>query len=381
MPLSSVSRLLQQTPVFVAGAYAIIASLWIFFSDRALAALVSDPGRLTQLQTYKGWFFVAATTALLAWLIQWRQRALNELNATLEHRVKARTEALSQANQALAGTLEDLRQTQDELVRSEKLAALGALVAGVAHELNTPIGNSLMVASSFAEDSDKLLTEFSGGSLRKSALEKYVNEAQEASELLVRNLGKAADLVNSFKQVAVDRTSSRRREFKLAEVVNEILVTLRPGFKRLPIKVEAAVAESISLDSYPGPLGQVLSNLIENAIIHGFEGGQAGGRVEISASELPGDEIELIISDNGKGIPVGDQGRVFDPFFTTRFGHGGSGLGLHIVHHLVTQVLGGSIKVRSGGDTFAEVGTEVIVRLPKCPAEPTAPLAPAVRPA
>lgn len=364
MSLAAALKVLKQTPVFVPGAYAVLASLWIFFSDRVLASLVDDAARLTELQTYKGWFFVATTTALLALLIYWRQRALNELNVSLEQRVLQRTAALQAANQELARAMDELKRTQSELVRSEKLAALGALVAGVAHELNTPIGNSLMVASSFSEDTNNLAAEFAGGGLRKRAFEDYVKHAQQATELLVRNLGRAGELVGSFKQVAVDRTSSRRREFQLAEVVNEILTSMRPGFKRLPITVTADVSPAIRLDSYPGPLGQVLGNLLDNAIIHGLAGGREGGRVEIFAKQLAGGEIELKVSDNGDGIPAADQGRVFDPFFTTRFGQGGSGLGLHIVHHLVTQVLGGRIAVRSGADTAAGVGAEFIVVFP-----------------
>jgi signal transduction histidine kinase len=364
MSLAATLKVLKQTPVFVPGAYAVLASLWIFFSDRVLASLVDDPARLTELQTYKGWFFVATTTALLALLIHWRQRALNELNVSLEQRVLQRTAALQAANQELARAMDELKRTQSELVRSEKLAALGALVAGVAHELNTPIGNSLMVASSFSEDTGKLAAEFAGGGLRKSAFEDYVKQAQQASELLVRNLSRAGELVSSFKQVAVDRTSSRRREFQLAEVVNEILTSMRPGFKRLPIIVSADVSPAIALDSYPGPLGQVLGNLVDNAIIHGLAGGREGGRVEIAARQLAGGEIELKVSDNGDGIPVADRERVFDPFFTTRFGQGGSGLGLHIVHHLVTQVLGGRIVVKCGADTAAGVGAEFIVVFP-----------------
>lgn len=364
MSLVAVLKVLKQTPVFVPGAYAVLASLWIFFSDRVLALLVDDPARLTELQTYKGWFFVATTSALLALLIHWRQRALNELNVSLEQRVLQRTAALQAANQELARAMGELKRAQGELVRSEKLAALGALVAGVAHELNTPIGNSLMVATSFSEDTAKLAAEFAAGGLRKSAFEDYVRQAQQATELLVRNLGRAGELVSSFKQVAVDRTSSRRREFRLEEVVNEILTSMRPGFKRLPITVSAEVSPAITLDSYPGPLGQVLGNLVDNAITHGLAGGREGGRVEIAAQQLPGGEIELKVSDNGDGIPVADQGRVFDPFFTTRFGRGGSGLGLHIVHHLVTEVLGGRIAVRSGADTAAGVGAEFIVVFP-----------------
>ena len=365
MFLASALKVLKQAPVLVPGTYAVLASLWIFFSDRVLAVLVDDPLRLTELQTYKGWFFVGTTTVLLAILIYWRQRALNELNASLEQRVQQRTAALQASNAELARAMDELKLAQDELVRAEKLAALGALVAGVAHELNTPIGNCLMVATTLADDTRHLASDFAAGGLRKSAFDSYVKDANQATELIVRNLAKASELVTSFKQVAVDRTSSRRREFRLAEVVNEILTTLRPGFKRLPITVQTDIAATISLDSYPGPLGQVLSNLIDNAIIHGLGGGRDGGRIDISAREAADGEIELRVADNGTGIPASDRSRVFDPFFTTRFGQGGSGLGLHIVHHLVTEVLGGRIDLKSGAETKNGVGAEFVVRLPR----------------
>ena len=361
--------LFKKTPVFVPATYAFVAALWIFFSDRVLASLVHSPELLTELQTVKGWFFVAVTTVLLALLIYWRQRALNELNASLEQRVLDRTADLATANENLQQLLTDLKHAQSELVRAEKLAALGALVAGIAHELNTPIGNSLMVASTFSEETAKLGEAFAAGGLRKSVLETYVAEAQQACELIMRNLGKASELVSSFKQVAVDRTSSKRREFALAEVVNEILSTLRPGFKRLPILVQTMVPEDIRLDSYPGPLGQVLSNLIDNAIIHGLDGGRAGGWVEISGRQTSAEQIELVVRDNGNGIAAENMGHVFDPFFTTRFGLGGSGLGLHIVHHLVTQVLGGRVSVLTGEATTAGVGAEFVVLLPVRPNE------------
>ena len=369
MSLRSVFKVFKQTPVFVPAAYAALASFWIFFSDRLLGSLVADPERLTRLQTYKGWFFVATTTALLALLIHWRQRALNELNQTLEQRVAQRTVALQVTNDELARALDELKRAQGELIRSEKLAALGAVVAGVAHELNTPIGNSLMVASTIAEETAHLGREFSAGGLKKSVLENYLREAQPAAELIVRNLARASELVTSFKQVAVDRTSSRRRDFQLVEVVNEILTTLQPGYKRLPVTVQTDVPADIHLDSYPGPLGQVLGNLLDNAVIHGFDGGNRAGRIDISARASSDDVVELKVADNGCGIPADHLGRVFDPFFTTRFGQGGSGLGLHIVHHLVSHVLGGRIEVRSGADTTAGVGAEFVVRLPRRAAE------------
>jgi len=260
---------------------------------------------------------------------------------------------LKLANAELSAALDDLKKTQNELLRSEKLAALGSLVAGVAHELNTPIGNSLIAASTLQEQTDSVVQALSNG-IKRSTLENYLNDAGNAADLLMRNLRRAAELVSSFKQVAVDQTSSQRRPFGLHEVTSEIIVTLRPTIKKTPYLIGFEISENIQMDSFPGPLGQVVTNLINNAIIHGFDG-EPKGTVRISARKLNEDLVEMKLSDNGKGIPAANIDRIFDPFFTTRMGKGGSGLGLNIVHTIVTGVLGGDISVESevgSGTTF-----------------------------
>ncbi len=238
-----------------------------------------------------------------------------------------------------------LQQAQDELLRSEKLAALGSLVAGIAHELNTPIGNSLMVASTLGDHTKSIREGMSVG-LRRADFEHYLADMDEAGEQLVHNLRRASELINSFKQVAVDQTSSQRREFGLAEVISEILLTLRPVTKKTPYVIDVDVPENVQMDSYPGPLGQVISNLVQNAILHGFDGGPKG-KVLIQAHKLDDHQVELKVSDDGKGIPAAHMRRIFDPFFTTKLGQGGSGLGLNVVHTVVTGVLGGHISIES----------------------------------
>ncbi|MFA7292363.1 MAG: PAS domain S-box protein [Rhodocyclaceae bacterium] len=273
------------------------------------------------------------------------ERELSELNASLEQRVSERTEALRVANSELSQTIQTLQRTHDELVRAEKLAALGSLVAGIAHELNTPIGNCITVASTL----DEQLTHFVDGlnnGLRRSALDSFTASARLAADILLRNLRRASELVVSFKQVAVDQTSSQRRQFLLEEVVAEIVLTLQPSIRRTPYVVDYAIPPEIICDSYPGPLGQVISNLINNALLHGFDG-RAAGKVSIRARQLEGETFELSVSDDGVGIPEADQSRIYDPFFTTKLGKGGSGLGLNIVYNLVTRVLGGEIAVNS----------------------------------
>jgi PAS domain S-box-containing protein len=281
-----------------------------------------------------------------------------ELNANLEHHVAERTEELQKANKELAAALSTLNLAQEELVRSEKLAALGSLVAGIAHELNTPIGNSLMVASTLV-DRTRAFSESYANGLKRSTLESYIDDSAKAGDILVRNLYRAADLVTSFKQVAVDQTSSQRREFSLAEVTSEIILTLSPTLKKAAVNVRQDIPAAIRMDSYPGPLGQIVNNLVNNAVLHGLEG-RNNGTISIEARAVADGWIELTIKDNGIGIPPANLNRIFDPFFTTKLGAGGSGLGLNITHNLVTSLLGGRIHVQSE----VGVGTSFVISLP-----------------
>jgi PAS domain S-box-containing protein len=291
------------------------------------------------------------------------QENILDLNAQLEARVTLRTAELQSANQDLSHALETLKVAQDQLVQSEKLAALGALVAGVAHELNTPIGNGLTVASSL-EHRIRDFSELVHSGLRKSDVHAFTSDMQQASDILVRNLGRAAALVTSFKQVAVDQTSSQRRRFELSSVVGEILVTLNPSIRKTTCSVSTQIDSALWLDSYPGPLGQVLTNLINNAMVHGFMPGEEG-KIEVQAWAKDDKYVVIEVRDTGQGIQSGDLHRVFDPFFTTRLGQGGSGLGLHIVHNLVQSVLGGRIDVHSRAGAGATFSMTLPMRAPE----------------
>lgn len=266
------------------------------------------------------------------------ERNMLDLNATLELRVEERTQMLTDA-------VNQLTFAKTELVRAEKMAALGALVAGVAHELNTPIGNSLTVASTLQDQVSSFLSDMEHG-LTRSRLEAFVQTSKEGTDILMRSMRIAANLVSSFKQVAVDQSSENRRAFKLDATVDEILLTLRPSLRRTNHVLISNIAPGITLESYPGPLGQVLSNLINNALIHGFEDRECG-TIKVDATLYEEKHIKIVVNDDGVGIPGKNLVRVFDPFFTTKLGRGGSGLGLNIVYNLVENILGGSIVVES----------------------------------
>jgi len=266
----------------------------------------------------------------LAEAIREREQALREINLHLEEKVAERTTVLREAEVSLA--------------RSEKLAALGSLVAGIAHELNTPIGNGLMAASAFQEHTKQFEKTVREG-LRRSTLEQFIESSREASELIVRNLHRAGELISSFKQVSIDQSTSQRRNFELHELVYEIVTTLSPSIRKARCEVGIEPQEDIVMDSYPGPLGQVLINLISNAVVHGYH--EQPGKVSVRMRKLPAGRAELSVSDDGHGIPPAVLGRIFDPFFTTKLGQGGSGLGLSICHTIVNNLLGGDIQVDS----------------------------------
>jgi PAS domain S-box-containing protein len=278
------------------------------------------------------------------------EHELRALNQDLEARVEQGTAAQAATHDELSQNLSRLQATQAQLVRSEKMAALGGLVAGVAHELNTPLGNGVLALSAVDDATKRFRTAMQDG-LRRADLLPWVEGVEQGVDIAARNLRRAAALVQSFKQVAVDQTSAQRRRFELYEVVHEMVVSLRPSFARTPYQIEVDVpAQGLRLDSYPGALGQALGNLIQNAVRHGLDG-RAHGTVRITAghdAEAPeAGQVWLRVSDDGHGIEPALLDRIFDPFMTTRMGRGGTGLGLHISYNAVVQLLGGSLTVHS----------------------------------
>jgi signal transduction histidine kinase len=269
---------------------------------------------------------------------------------------KRRTEdELRTSKEEAESALLELNTAQQNLIDAERLAALGGLVAGVAHEVNNPIGISLTVASSLARRTEMFEAELrSEGALRRSQLEDFVKTSRDASQQLVANLHRAGELIQSFKQVAVDRSHAERRQFSLREATDQIIASLRPVLKRAPIELTVDVPEGLTIDGYPGSYGQILTNLFLNAVNHAFGDGRSG-TISISARARGHDDIEIIFADNGAGMTPDVQRQAFDPFFTTRRNEGGTGLGLHIVYNLVTQQLGGRMMLESRpgqGTTF-----------------------------
>jgi C4-dicarboxylate-specific signal transduction histidine kinase len=261
---------------------------------------------------------------------------------------KRKTEDELRASKERAeSALLELNATQQNLIDAERLAALGGLVAGVAHEVNNPIGISLTVASSLARRAEMFETELKAdGQLRRSQLEEFVRNSRDASQQLVANLHRAGELIQSFKQVAVDRSHAERRQFTLKEATDQIIASLTPVLKRAPIALQVDVPEGLVVDGYPGSYGQILTNLFLNATNHAFPDGRSG-TISISARPRGPDDVEIIFADDGVGMTPEVQRQAFDPFFTTRRDEGGTGLGLHIVYNLVTQQLDGRMMLES----------------------------------
>ena len=253
-----------------------------------------------------------------------------------------------------------LAEAQAQLVEHAKLASLGQLVAGVAHEVNTPLGVAVTANSHLSERTAQVRAKLAEQSLSRGALAAYLEDADKSGQVLATNLRRAADLVAHFKEVSVDRTSDGQRRFELGPYLDELLESLRPSWRHRPVQVHCAIEPGLWLDSFPGALGQVVSNLVQNALLHAFEPEQAG-RLTLSARALSPERLRLEVADNGRGIAAAHLGQVFAPFFTTKRGQGGTGLGLHISYNLVVQKLGGEIRVESEPGQ----GTRFVLLLPR----------------
>lgn len=250
---------------------------------------------------------------------------------------------LIKTNRNLIDSIENLNSTRDQLVQNEKMASLGELVAGVAHEINTPVGVSVTAASHLQDAVSLFTKKFETGKITKTEFSRFLNNANEGSEILLNNLHRAAKLIRSFKQIAVDQTSEDRRNFNIKETIDETLLSLQPNIKKTLIKTKLECPVDIEIDSFPGSYSQIISNLITNSLIHGYKENTEG---LISINVTTNKNCILIkYCDDGCGIPEENRNRAFDPFFTTRRGLGGSGLGLHLVYNIITQQLKGDILI------------------------------------
>jgi ligand-binding sensor domain-containing protein/signal transduction histidine kinase len=284
---------------------------------------------------------------------------LRSLNEQLEDRVSQRTLALSVSNTELSATLEALKSTQRQLVDSEKMASLGNLVAGVAHEINTPLGIGVTAASHLRQETERLARQLQQNTLSKSDLEQFSKTAVEASDLVLKNLDRASKLVRSFKQVAVDQGSEERRNIVLRNYVEEVLFALKPALKRTQHQIAVDIPDTLSMETFPGAISQILFNLVTNSLTHAYPE-RNDGQIRVNAALKGTDHITLIYSDDGIGMSKTTCARIFEPFFTTKRGQGGSGLGMHVVYNLVTQLLKGTIRCESSEGS----GTQIFIEIP-----------------
>jgi len=274
------------------------------------------------------------------------------MNENLEQRVHNRTEELEKS-------IAKVKQTQNKLIETEKLASLGGLVAGVAHEVNTPIGVCLTAASFLSEKTNHLIALYESDNLSEEEFEQCLKNFKESSEIIVENIKKADQLIYSFKQIAVDQTSEQKRTIELKIYIEQVLHSLHPKWKRTKHVVELTCDDGIKIETYPGDLSQIISNLILNSLFHGFDGIEKGEiKIDIKSRQ---NSILILYTDNGKGMDNTQQEKIFEPFYTTKRGQGGSGLGMYIVYNIVSNRLQGSIEVSSAPGK----GVQVAIKLPK----------------
>jgi PAS domain S-box-containing protein len=268
---------------------------------------------------------------------------INQLNDQLEEKVNTRTAALTRSNKQITKTLDQLKRTQQTLVESEKMASLGGLVAGVAHEINTPIGISVTAASFLQDEINILKSKLNENTLTRSFLDQLIERITESGSLLNNNLNRAAGLISSFKQVAVDQSSEACYAFKLSDNLNQVVTSLKHKLKQASCQIHISCPKDLKIYSFPGSFAQIYSNLILNSLIHGFEDWEGKSEIYIDISQKE-DKLYIDYRDTGKGIPETIARRIFEPFVTSKRGTGGSGLGTHIVYNIVNQLFKGDIQ-------------------------------------
>ncbi len=284
-----------------------------------------------------------------------------ELNAELEARVLQRTKQLQQANQELELTLETLKQAQKQLVESEKMASLAGLVAGIAHELNTPVGTCITAASLLQEQLEELQQAFSSGNLSRTRMTEFIDSSDSASAVIADNLERTAGLVRTFKSLALEPDQQRPERYLLADMINDSLNSLSHSIDMAAISVSVRCDRNIALLGFPGDIFHIISQLINNAAVHAWDPDQRGNfRIAVEQDDK---KLRLEVSDDGRGMTEQQRTSVFEPFYTTRRGQGGTGLGMHLVYNLVSRRLGGRIECRSKPGE----GTRFIIQIPVDP--------------
>ena len=274
------------------------------------------------------------------------QRRLVKGSDRMQHQLASLNQELARRKAEAEEALAKLKQAQETLVQAEKLASLGALVGGVAHEINTPVGIALSCASHLSDATSHMRKLFEADDIGIEDFERYMETAADTTHLILGNCERAAALIRSFKQVAVDRTSAERRRFELASYIAETLASLKPRIRQAGHRVDIDCPPGLMVEGYPGALSQVLTNFVMNSIVHGYDEGQSG-HLTIVVDQPSPELVRLVYADDGRGIAEEHRTRIFDPFFTTRRGAGGTGLGLHIVYNLVTGPLEGQLSVES----------------------------------
>ncbi len=342
----------------------LVGQLWLYVDESAiLDRLKGDATRILLLETVKGMLLGMLVIWLVSYLItRHLAQMAHDTAALMPHTLdqaiqlrrkpRKRIDELDQLCNAFNKLHFDLvqyhrqRQLEAKQQGQEKLAALGALVAGVAHEMNTPLGNSLIMASALQDKTHEIGDKIAHKQLRQSELVHYLQEMEDGSKLLMSGLSKAANMIQSFKQVAIDRSSAQCKEFDLHDVCQEVVDACMGHIRQHKHEVKVQIAKHIIMKSYPAPLAQVISSLIENALVHAYPPG-VEGHLALVASQPEPNRVLLKFSDDGQGIDETHIHRVFDPFFTTKMGHGSNGLGLHICYNIVTSLLRGQIRVDS----------------------------------
>ncbi|MEA3512011.1 MAG: HAMP domain-containing sensor histidine kinase, partial [Campylobacterota bacterium] len=272
-------------------------------------------------------------------------KALEKHKEDLEYEVYQRTEELEESNEELQVSINNLNQTQKHMVEQEKMAALGGLVAGVAHEINTPVGLGITGITHFIDKTQKLKKSYEKEEMSEDDFQKYLKESNDLAEIIYTNLKRSADLVKSFKEISVDQTNEVKKEFNFKEYLEKILLSIHSKTKNKHMDINLDCSDLIVISSYPGVYAQIITNLIMNSMIHGFEN-KNDGKIDITVTYMK-DDLSIVYKDNGKGIDKENIKKIFNPFFTTKRDEGGSGLGLNIIYNLITSRLNGTIECKS----------------------------------